>query len=231
MTKVMELIDVSKRFGDGHVAVNALSKVNFEIEQGQFVSIIGPSGSGKSTFLTIAAGLQTPTSGQVLLNGTDLAAQTEKQRLQYRFDHVGFILQSSNLIPYLTVSEQFKLIDRLARQKFQIDEMHQLLDRLDLRKLDDVYPNALSGGERQRVAIAKALYHDPDIILADEPTASLDSTRSFDVVDRLVSEAHDLNKAIIMVTHDERLITKSDVIYQIDDGKMQKIQQPSPVTD
>ncbi len=229
MANVMELVNVSKRFGSGHTAVNALSDVNFEIQQGQFVSIIGPSGSGKSTFLTIAAGLQTPTSGKVLLNGTDLATQTEKQRLQYRFDHVGFILQSSNLIPYLTVSEQFKLIDRLAHQKFQEKEMRQLLDRLDFKNLDDAYPNALSGGERQRVAIAKALYHEPDIILADEPTASLDSTRSFDVVDRLVSEAHDLNKAIIMVTHDERLITKSDVVYQIDDGKMQKLENQEAV--
>ncbi|GAB6093187.1 ABC transporter ATP-binding protein [Furfurilactobacillus curtus] len=220
MANVMELVNVTKQFGSGHVAVNALTNVNFQIEPGQFVSVIGPSGSGKSTFLTIAAGLQRPTSGQVLLNGVDIAQQTEKQRLQYRFDHVGFILQSSNLIPFLTVSEQFKLIDRLAHQKFQVDEMRQLLDRLDLRDMDNALPNELSGGERQRVAIAKALFHNPDVILADEPTASLDSQRSFDVVDRLVSEAHDLNKAIIMVTHDERLITKSDVIYKIEDGQM-----------
>lgn len=220
MANVMELVNVTKQFGSGHVAVNALTNVNFQIEPGQFVSVIGPSGSGKSTFLTIAAGLQQPTSGQVLLNGVDIAQQTEKQRLQYRFDHVGFILQSSNLIPFLTVSEQFKLIDRLAHQKFQADEMRQLLDRLDLRDMDNALPNELSGGERQRVAIAKALFHNPDVILADEPTASLDSQRSFDVVDRLVSEAHDLNKAIIMVTHDERLITKSDVIYKIEDGQM-----------
>ncbi|GEK28654.1 ABC transporter ATP-binding protein [Furfurilactobacillus siliginis] len=220
MENVLELKNVSKQFGSGHVAVTALHDVNFSITPGQFVTIIGPSGSGKSTFLTIAAGLQTPTSGQVLLNGHDLSAQSEKQRLRDRFAHVGFILQGSNLIPYLTVAEQFKLVDRLTHQKFQREEMRHLLDRLDLSKLENNYPNELSGGERQRVAIAKALFHDPDIVLADEPTASLDSARSFDVVKRLISEAHDLNKAIIMVTHDERLTKDSDAVYRIEDGQM-----------
>lgn len=222
MTNVLEMAGVSKQFGSGHVAVTALANVDFSIAPGQFVSIIGPSGSGKSTFLTIAAGLQTPTTGTVMLNGNDIAKQSERQRLRDRFEHVGFILQGSNLIPYLTVAEQFKLIDRLAHQSFQQDNMHQLLTRLDLTELENNYPNELSGGERQRVAIAKALFHDPDIVLADEPTASLDTARSFDVVKRLISEAHDLNKAIIMVTHDERLTKDSDAVYRIEDGQMNK---------
>ena len=115
---VLALKNINKQFGHGHTAVNALTDANFEVSAGQFVAIIGPSGSGKSTFLTIAAGLQTPTSGQVVLNGQPLTNQTEKQRLAYRFNEIGFILQSSNLIPFLTVREQFKLVDKMAKRKF-----------------------------------------------------------------------------------------------------------------
>ncbi|WP_436708106.1 ABC transporter ATP-binding protein [Lactiplantibacillus plantarum] len=219
---VLTLQNINKQFGHGHTAVNALTDANFEVSAGQFVAIIGPSGSGKSTFLTIAAGLQTPTSGQVILNGQPLSNQTEKQRLAYRFNEIGFILQSSNLIPFLTVREQFKLVDKMARRKFDQAGTDGLLAELALTEVRDAYPSDLSGGERQRVAIARALYNDPSVILADEPTASLDTPRSIDVVKRLANEAHQHQKAIVMVTHDQRLIDDCDVVYQIEDGKMSR---------
>lgn len=219
---VLALKNINKQFGLGHTAVNALTDANFEVSAGQFVAIIGPSGSGKSTFLTIAAGLQTPTSGQVVLNGQPLTNQTEKQRLAYRFNEIGFILQSSNLIPFLTVREQFKLVDKMAKRKFNQSGTDELLAELALTEVRNAYPSDLSGGERQRVAIARALYNDPSVILADEPTASLDTPRSIDVVKRLATEAHQHNKAIVMVTHDQRLIDDCDVVYQIEDGKMSR---------
>ena len=219
---VLALQNINKQFGHGHTAVNALTDANFEVSAGQFVAIIGPSGSGKSTFLTIAAGLQTPTSGQVILNGQPISNQTEKQRLAYRFNEIGFILQSSNLIPFLTVREQFKLVDKMARRKFDQAGTDGLLAELALTEVRDAYPSDLSGGERQRVAIARALYNDPSVILADEPTASLDTPRSIDVVKRLANEAHQHQKAIVMVTHDQRLIDDCDVVYQIEDGKMSR---------
>lgn len=219
---VLALQNINKQFGHGHTAVNALTDANFEVSAGQFVAIIGPSGSGKSTFLTIAAGLQTPTSGQVILNGQPLSNQTEKQRLAYRFNEIGFILQSSNLIPFLTVREQFKLVDKMTRRKFDQAGTDELLAELSLTEVRDAYPSDLSGGERQRVAIARALYNDPSVILADEPTASLDTPRSIDVVKRLANEAHQHQKAIVMVTHDQRLIDDCDVVYQIEDGKMSR---------
>ncbi|MBP5844764.1 ABC transporter ATP-binding protein, partial [Lactiplantibacillus plantarum] len=163
-----------------------------------------------------------PTSGQVILNGQPLSNQTEKQRLAYRFNEIGFILQSSNLIPFLTVREQFKLVDKMARRKFDQAGTDGLLAELALTEVRDAYPSDLSGGERQRVAIARALYNDPSVILADEPTASLDTPRSIDVVKRLANEAHQHQKAIVMVTHDQRLIDDCDVVYQIEDGKMSR---------
>lgn len=222
MTAVLALQQINKQFGHGHTAVTALKDANFEVNAGQFVAIIGPSGSGKSTFLTIAAGLQTPSSGQVLLNGTELATQSEKARLAYRFNEIGFILQSSNLIPFLTVTEQLKLVDKMAKRPFQTERAKTLLAELALSEVATAYPNELSGGERQRVAIVRALYNNPSVILADEPTASLDTPRSIDVVERLAKEAHQHNKAIVMVTHDQRLIGNCDVVYKIEDGVMSK---------
>lgn len=222
-TPVLALKNIDKQFGHGHTAVTALTNANFEVYAGQFVAIIGPSGSGKTTFLTIAAGLQTPTRGEVLLNGQALNHQTEKQRLAYRFNEIGFILQSSNLIPFLSVQEQFKLVDKMAHRPFQKEATMALLEELALSDVKDAHPSELSGGERQRVAIARALYNDPSVILADEPTASLDTPRSIDVVQRLAAEAHQHNKAIVMVTHDQRLINDCDVVYRIEDGQMTRV--------
>ncbi|VDG18614.1 hemin ABC transporter ATP-binding protein [Lactobacillus sp.] [Lactiplantibacillus mudanjiangensis] len=221
-TPTLSLHQVDKTFGYGRTTVHALKGADFEIYPGQFVAIIGPSGSGKSTFLTIAAGLQTPTNGEIRLNGVPLTSQSEKSRLAYRFNEIGFILQSSNLIPFLTVTEQLRLVDKVARRKFQQEHAQKLLTEFGLTKVSNAYPSELSGGERQRVAIVRALYNHPSVLLADEPTASLDVARSQDVVARLAQEAHQHHKAIIMVTHNQRLIGDCDVVYRIEDGVMSK---------
>ncbi|WP_412989893.1 ABC transporter ATP-binding protein [Pediococcus siamensis] len=219
MTAVLKMTNIQKRFGTGHTEVDALTDVNFSIAKDSFVSVIGPSGSGKSTFLTIAGGLQRPTAGKIWINGTDISDLNERQRTQIRFDQLGFILQSSNLVPFLKVHEQFRLVEKLAHHSLQ-ERTDRLLKELDIDQLQHKYPKELSGGEKQRVAIVRALCNDPSLILADEPTASLDSKHAFEVVKILAKEAHEQHKAIIMVTHDERMTQWSDQIYQIEDGHL-----------
>ena len=215
--------NITKSFGSGHNKIQALKGINLEVNQGEFVSIIGPSGSGKSTFLTIAGGLQSPTSGNITINGLDFTLLSEKKRSKLRFKEIGFILQSSNLIPYLTLEEQFLLIDKINHEKLASITGLELLDSLDILDLKNKYPSDLSGGERQRAAIARALFNEPNLILADEPTASLDTEHAYQVVELLRQEAHLKNKATIMVTHDQRMIKNSDSVYQIEDGLLSKI--------
>lgn len=219
MSDVIMMEKIVKKFGQGHTEVTALKKVDFNVAQGEFVSVIGPSGSGKSTFLTIAGGLQTPTEGKITINGADFSQMNEKQRSKARFKEIGFILQSSNLIPFLKVKEQFQLVEKIEKEK-NTAKIEELLKSLDIWELREQYPKALSGGERQRVAIARSLFNDPQLILADEPTASLDSDHAYDVVKLLAKEAHERNKAIVMVTHDERMTQWSDNVYQMKDGEL-----------
>ena len=216
---VIEFKNVRKEFKDGDQIIQGLKETNFSAAAGEFIGIIGPSGSGKSTFLTLAGGLQTPTAGEVLINGQAFSEEKEKKRAKIRFKEIGFILQESNLIPFLTVKKQLKLVDKINRSN-QKDKANMLFDQLGVTKLENKYPQDLSGGERQRIAIARALYNDPSIILADEPTASLDSEKAFEVVKILAKEAKDKNKAIMMVTHDTRLIDFCDKVYEIKDGTM-----------
>ena len=216
---VIEFKNVRKEFKDGDQIIQGLKETNFSAAAGEFIGIIGPSGSGKSTFLTLAGGLQTPTAGEVLINGQAFSEEKEKKRAKIRFKEIGFILQESNLIPFLTVKKQLKLVDKINRSN-QKDKANTLFDQLGVTKLENKYPQDLSGGERQRIAIARALYNDPSIILADEPTASLDSEKAFEVVKILAKEAKDKNKAIMMVTHDTRLIDFCDKVYEIKDGTM-----------
>ncbi|MBO0462680.1 MULTISPECIES: ABC transporter ATP-binding protein [Enterococcus] len=219
--KAIEFIDVEKSFKDGDQTIQALKKTNMSVDKGEFVAIIGPSGSGKSTFLTIAGGLQTPNKGIVKINGEDFSEQPEKKRVKLRFKEIGFILQASNLVPFLTVKKQLMLVDKIKHENRQ-DEAKQLFEQLGVDKLLNKYPEDLSGGERQRVAIARALYNDPSIILADEPTASLDSEKAVEVVEILAKESKEKNKAIIMVTHDTRLIDRCDKVFMIEDGVFQE---------
>lgn len=218
--KAIELKNVKKSFKDGDETIEALKETNFSVDKGEFVAIIGPSGSGKSTLLTIAGGLQSPSSGEIWINGRALNEKKEKARAKVRFEEIGFILQASNLVPFLTVKKQLQLVDKVNKAKENRAGL-DLLKRLGLEKLVDKYPEELSGGERQRVAIVRALYNDPTIILADEPTASLDTEKAYEVVKILAKEAKEKNKATIMVTHDLRLVDYCDKVYLMEDGPLQ----------
>ena len=217
--KAIELKNVKKNFKDGDETIEALKETNFSVDKGEFVAIIGPSGSGKSTLLTIAGGLQSPSSGEIWINGQTLSEKKEKARAKVRFEEIGLILQASNLVPFLTVKKQLELVDKVTKGKNNKSGL-DLLSRLGLDKLIDKYPDELSGGERQRVAIVRALYNDPSIILADEPTASLDTEKAYEVVKILAKEAKEKNKATIMVTHDLRLVDFCDKVYLMQDGSL-----------
>ena len=220
---VLEFKNVTRSYQDGNKEIEALKETNFKIEEGQFIAIIGPSGSGKSTFLTLAGGLQTPSKGQIIINGKDYTNLGEKERAKLRFNDIGFVLQASNLVPFLTAKQQLELVDRInKKRKKTLQDQESLFKELGIDHLENKLPKDLSGGERQRLAIARSLYNNPAIILADEPTASLDSDRAFEVVDLLLKECKEKNKSIIMVTHDNRMIEKCDHVYRMKDGILTK---------
>lgn len=220
---VIELKDVNKVYGKGEAKVAALKDINFQANKGEVVLIMGPSGAGKSTFLTIAGSLQKPTSGEILINGRDISNFSAKQSGELRLNKIGFVLQAYNLVPFLTVKKQFTLIDKVKKQNnLSQDKLQGLLKQLGIEKLVNKYPNELSGGQQQRVAIATALYANPDILLADEPTASLD-TQNVEEVGQLFKDlAKKRDKAVILVTHDPRLEKYADHIYEMMDGLMTK---------
>lgn len=218
---VIELKNISKSYGQGSAKVDALKDVNFEAKEGEVVLIEGPSGAGKSTFLTIAGALQKPTSGEVFIGGKDVTNYSPKQADALRLDKIGFVLQAYNLVPYLTVEEQFILVDKVKKSgNMSKERLDNLLNELGIMQLINKYPKELSGGQQQRVAIARALYADPAIILADEPTASLDSEKVEEVGKLFKSLAKQKEKAIILVTHDLRLNKYSDKIYEMLDGRL-----------
>ncbi len=218
MKPLIEMIGVTKDFLQGDNIIRALKETNFTAYEGELIAIIGPSGSGKSTFLTILGGLQKPTTGRVLLNGRPFSELDVKEKSKIRLDNIGFILQTSNLIPFLTIKEQMVLYNKITKTKVNQPWMNELFLKLDVEKLKNKYPNSLSGGERQRAAIAKALYHQPSVIFADEPTASLDTKKAYEVVKLLAKETKEQKKATIMVTHDERMLEFCDRLYVITDG-------------
>lgn len=219
----IELKNVNKTFGTGIGKVQALTNINFEARTGELTLILGPSGSGKSTFLTIAGGLRQPSSGDVIIDGQNISAMKPRQLDRLRLNKIGFVLQSYNLLPYLTVAEQFRLVDHVHPQNnLNNQELEQLLQELDIDHLKEQYPDQLSGGQNQRVAIARALYTNPPIVLADEPTAALDSERGAAVGREFQKLAHRREKTIIVVTHDLRLRKYADRIFEINDGKIEQ---------
>lgn len=215
---VLHLTGVTKTFGSGRTEVKALKKTNFQADRGELIAIIGPSGSGKSTFLTIIGGLLSPTEGDVVINGKNLSGLSEKQRSRIRLKEIGFVLQASNLVPFLTVANQLRLLDKVKKENMSKQEMEKLYEELGIGELRTKYPADLSGGERQRVAIAKALYSNPSIILADEPTASLDSDRAYEVMELLRNVTKNKKTTTIVVTHDTRLTDYCDKVYKMTDG-------------
>ena len=220
---VIELKDVKKIYGTGEAQVEALKNVDVKANKGAVVLIMGPSGAGKSTFLTIAGSLQKPTSGEVLINDQDISDFSAKKRDALRLDKIGFVLQAYNLVPFLTVKEQFVLVDKVKKQNnLSKEKLQVLLKQLGITKLLKKYPNELSGGQQQRAAIARALYANPEILLADEPTASLD-TKNVEEVGQLFKDlAKKRDKAVMLVTHDPRLEKYADHIYEMMDGQMTK---------
>lgn len=219
--KLVEFIDVSKNYKDGSETVHALHKTSFSINSGEFVAIIGPSGSGKSTMLTLMGGLQKPTTGKIFINNKIINDLNSKKMTKLRFNEIGFILQSSNLVPFLKIEQQIKLVNKFIKNKDH-ERTKILMERLNISHLKHKLPNELSGGERQRAAIFRALYPNPSLILADEPTASLDTEKAMQVATILRDQSKKDNNVVVMVTHDERLLKFCDRVFVINDGILEE---------
>ena len=203
----LEVRDLVKSFTLDGATINAVNKVSFQVKFGEFVALVGPSGSGKTTMLSILAALLTPTSGQVLIDGQDLAKMSERQRVKLRREKIGFTFQSNNLIPFLSARENVEFMLRLNGRLDHASRIRsdELLSRLGLSERLHNLPGQMSGGQQQRVAIARALIHNPALVLADEPTASLDTERAFQVVETFANLIHENGRAGIIVTHDLRM--------------------------
>jgi putative ABC transport system ATP-binding protein len=222
---------VSKVYQQGENQVVALHDVSLSVGQGEFIAVVGPSGSGKSTFLSIAGALLQASEGEVTLNGKLIGDLKEKELSKVRLEEIGFILQTSNLVPYLNVLDQLLVVKKMAGKVTKPDKetAKELLQHLGLESKMRKFPEHLSGGERQRTAIARALMNNPSIILADEPTASLDTQRAHEVVQLIAREVKSRNKAAIMVTHDERMLEYCDKVYRMEDGKLMPADFPIKV--
>ena len=219
---IMETQSVSKIYQSGTTSVTAVSDVSFSIKAGEFVGLVGPSGSGKTTMLAMLAALLTPTSGKITIDQHDLGSMSEPERVKFRRQKIGFTFQANNLVPYLTVLENVELMLRLNNQLDRAgkERARDLLARLGLEERLKSLPSQLSGGQRQRVSIARSLIHNPSVVLADEPTASLDTERAYQVTQIYADLIHEQGKAGIMVTHDLRMCKYVDKIIQIEDGKL-----------
>lgn len=216
---------VTKSFKDGNQTIEAVKSTDLSFNQGELIAIVGPSGSGKSTFLTMAGALQTPTTGDIWINQQNITQLKQKALARIRIQEIGFILQFTNLVPFLTVKQQFQLLKKYKKDVLNKDEYKDLLNQLGLTEIENQLPSEISGGQKQRVAIAKAIYTNPSIILADEPTASLDTDNAMAVMKILEHQTKQRNKACIIVTHDERLTQFCDKVYHMQDGVLQAQQQ------
>lgn len=220
-TPALELREVTKTYGHDSAKVQALKPTDFQAWPGQFVVLLGPSGSGKSTMLNLAGCLISPTSGEIFIQGHPVTALSAKELDTIRLKKLGFVLQSHNLVPFLKVKEQFTLVDKTGpTQTLTAEELTSLLTTLGVDALVDKFPQELSGGQNQRVALARALYTKPALLLADEPTAALDSHSVTIVAELLRRLAHSQNTCIIVVTHDERLVEYADVVARMEDGRL-----------
>ena len=223
--KALETDAVTKVYGQGTQAVTAVDAVTMAVERGEFIALVGPSGSGKTTLLAMLAGLLKPSDGRIVIAGYDLTKMNDGQRTRFRRDYVGFTFQANNLVPYLTVRENVELMLRLGGKadRAGIQRAMDLLGRLGLGDRLNSLPSQLSGGQQQRVAIARSLIHNPAIVLADEPTASLDTERAFQVVQTFAELIHEEGHAGIMVTHDLRMCRYVDRVVQMADGHVERV--------
>ena len=214
--EILRAEDLTKIYGTGENQVVALDHVSFSVNKGEFLAIIGPSGSGKSTLLHILGGVDTPTSGKVYMEGTDVYAQKEEQLAIFRRRQVGLIYQFYNLIPVLNVVENMTLPVRMDGRPVNKEHLNELLEILSLKGRENHLPNQLSGGQQQRVSIGRALMNAPAVVLADEPTGNLDSKNSQEIVELLKYS----NQTLIVITHDENIALQADRIIAIEDGKI-----------
>ncbi|TCI30249.1 ABC transporter ATP-binding protein [Exiguobacterium sp. SL-10] len=219
---ILEVQHLSKVYGKDEMEVRALDDVSFTVKKGEFVCIVGPSGSGKSTLLHLLGGVDVPTSGQVLIDNTDIYKLDETQLAIFRRRQIGLIYQFYNLIPILTVEENITLPMLLDEQKVDASHLERIIGILGLSNRMTHLPNQLSGGQQQRVSIGRALISNPAIILADEPTGNLDSQNSEEIMSLLKLFNKKFNQTLIIITHDERIALQADRIISIEDGKIAK---------
>jgi len=225
MTNALETQIVSKHYEGAGQTVRAVDDVSVMVKPGEFVALVGPSGSGKTTLLALLAGLLRPTGGDIKIDDTQLWNMTDGERTRFRGEKIGFIFQSSNLVPYLTALENVEIMLKLNGRldKPGREWAIELLRQLGMESRMYNLPSQMSGGQQQRVAIARALVHEPTVVLADEPTASLDTERAYQVVQTLATLIHAQKRAGIMVTHDLRMTRFVDKVIRMTDGKVAQI--------
>lgn len=217
---IIEIKDLVKAYAQGEEKIYALNHLSLDVEEGEFLVILGPSGSGKSTLLNMLGGLDNPTTGSVMVDGCDIAQYSERQIAGYRRDIIGFVFQSYNLLPVLTVRENIEMPLLIAEKKINREYLMELMENLEITELENRLPSQISGGQQQRVAIARALANNPRIILADEPTGNLDSDISQKVMELLSDICKKYHKTIIMITHNEELAKMADRVIRLKNGKI-----------
>jgi putative ABC transport system ATP-binding protein len=215
---VVSARDLTRRYGEGDTAVDALRGVSLDVSKGELLAVMGPSGSGKSTLMHILAGLDKPTSGEVTIAGTGLSKLNDNELTKLRREHIGFVFQFFNLLPMLDAEENVLLPLSIAGEKPDKAWVDQLLDQVGLKDRRSHRPSELSGGQQQRVAIGRALVNKPSIIFADEPTGNLDSKTSGEILELLERSVRELNQTIVMVTHEPRAAAIADRVLFLDDG-------------
>ncbi len=220
---IISFDQVYKDFQDGNEVIHALKETTFSIFPGELVAVVGPSGSGKSTLLTLMGGLQSPTGGTITFMDKKFSSMGKKEKTALRLDQIGFILQSSNLVPFLKIKDQFRLVDKMTKGAVKKEKARELMEEMDISKRQNLYPKDLSGGEQQRAAIARALYGEPKLVLADEPTASLDTKKALTVIELLAKQTRGTDRSTVMVTHDERLLDYCDRVLRIIDGQLTEV--------
>ena len=224
MKTVIKTTGLSKTYTNTAVPVEALKDISLEFKEGEFTAIVGPSGSGKTTFLNVIGGLDKPTKGKVIIDNVDIASMKESQLFDFRLKHIGFVFQAYNLIPVLTATENVSFI--MLLQKRPKEEMNkrakEMLEQVGLSDKLDVRPNKLSGGQQQRVAVARALASRPDFVLADEPTANLDTESAFNLLDIMARLNKEENITLVFSTHDQRVIDRARRVITLVDGAVDK---------
>lgn len=225
MATVLEMQAVTKTYEVDNLTIKAVDEVSISLEAGQFMALVGPSGSGKTTMLAMMAGLLNPTQGSIMVDGQELAQMNQAEQTRFRREKVGFTFQANNLVPYLTVLENVELMLRLNNRLTPANRQRarEILRKLGLGDRLQNLPSQLSGGQQQRVAIARSLVHEPNLVLADEPTASLDTERAYQVVETFANLIHTQNLAGVMVTHDLRMCKYVDRVVQMRDGKVKRV--------